>query len=85
MNPYVRRERIESVLDNIFSDRLTDPEFLGQIANEFLERSKSATNKNDLMKIQRTQKRLEATRKRLLDAYFINSLADQSWTGGLKG
>jgi hypothetical protein len=74
MNPYMRRERIESPLDKIFSERLTDRDLLSRIAHEYLERSKSATSKKDLLRIQRTHKRLEGKRKRLFDAYFENLL-----------
>ena len=71
-NPYMRRERVESLLDMLFSRRLTDHGFLERIASECIERSQSSTGKDELLRLQRMHKELEQKRKRVLEAYFDN-------------
>ena len=61
---------MESHLDSIFSERLTDQVLLKQIIGQYLERAKSGTSEKDFSRINRIQRGLEAKRKRLLDAYF---------------
>jgi DNA invertase Pin-like site-specific DNA recombinase len=74
-NQYMRRERLESNLDTIFSERLTNRGILDRIALELLERSGSPTSMKDRSRLQRIQRRLQNKRKRLLDAYFDELLA----------
>ncbi len=72
MNPYMRREKMESLIDTILSERMTDRDFLERLASEYVARSKSGQSQKDLLKIQRMRKELDAKRQRLLDAYFDN-------------
>ncbi len=69
-NPYMRRERVEAHLDEIFAQRLSDHSFLDRIAAELAERSESNTNKTDISMLRRMSKGLEDKRSRVLSAYF---------------
>ncbi|MBZ5644540.1 MAG: recombinase family protein [Acidobacteriia bacterium] len=71
-NPYMRRERVESLLDSIFSQRLTDHDFLERIATDFAEMSHSTENKDEHLRLQRMCKQLLEKRARVLDAFFEN-------------
>jgi DNA invertase Pin-like site-specific DNA recombinase len=73
-NPYMGRARVESLLDTLFSERLTNQDLLRQIVDEYLKRSNSATREAEVERSERTQKSLAAKRKRLLDAYLENLL-----------
>lgn len=73
-NQYMRRERMESQLDMIFSQRLTSRTTLEHIAAELLERSVSTTNNKDRSTLLRIQERLHKKQKKLLDAYFDDLL-----------
>jgi DNA invertase Pin-like site-specific DNA recombinase len=76
-NPYMRRERVEAHLDSIFAQRLTDRDFLEQIASELRERSSSRAGRPDVLKLQRMNKLLQEKRRRVLDGYF-NTHIDRS-------
>jgi DNA invertase Pin-like site-specific DNA recombinase len=71
-NPYMRRERVESLLDSMFSQRLTDHAFLERIATAFAERSRSTTNRAECLRLKRLHKQLVEKRTRVLEAYFEN-------------
>jgi site-specific DNA recombinase len=71
-NPYMRRERVESLLDSIFSQRLTDHDFLERMATDFAEMSHSTANKDEHLRLQRMYKQLLQKRGRVLDAFFEN-------------
>jgi hypothetical protein len=71
-NSYMRRERVESLLDSIFSHRLTDHDFLERIATDFAEMSHSTANKDEHLRLQRMYKQLSEKRSRILDGYFEN-------------
>jgi hypothetical protein len=71
-NPYMRRERVEAHLDEIFAKQLNDRLFLERIAAECVERSKSSTSKAEISKLHRLSKKLEEKRNRVLGAYFEN-------------
>ncbi len=76
-NPYMRRERLEASLDELFSERLTDRNFLDQIATSYVERSSSWQGPPEILRIERERERLEVKRQRVLEAYFDN-LIDRS-------
>jgi DNA invertase Pin-like site-specific DNA recombinase len=70
INPYMRRERVEAQLDLMFAQRLTNRNFLEQIASVLDESAGSRTGKSDVSKIHRIDNRLKEKRSRVLDAYF---------------
>ena len=72
----MRRERVESLLDSIFSQRLTDHDFLERIATDFAEMSHSTANKDEHLRLQRMYTQLLEKRARVLDAFF-ESLIDR--------
>jgi DNA invertase Pin-like site-specific DNA recombinase len=65
---YMRRDRLELILDDLFSRRLTDPEFLDRQILTPLE-SESALQRNTSL-LQSQIASLEGKRKRILDGYF---------------
>lgn len=69
-NPYMRREKLEARLDEMFAEQLTERAFVERITAEFMERSESKTNKAELSKLLRMGKQLEEKRDRVLNAYF---------------
>jgi DNA invertase Pin-like site-specific DNA recombinase len=71
-NPYMRREKVESLLNQIFSLQLTDPAFLERIASEYIERAQLKTNEGEVLRLQRMHQEAEEKRKRVLEAYFEN-------------
>jgi DNA invertase Pin-like site-specific DNA recombinase len=71
-NPYMRRERVEALLDMMFSRKLADRDFLEHVAAEFVERTQSSKGKDELLRLQRMHNELERKRKRVLEAYFDN-------------
>jgi DNA invertase Pin-like site-specific DNA recombinase len=70
VNPYMRRERVEAHLDLLFTQRLTDRKFLDEIVSELSERAGTTGSKSDISKLHRMNKRIQETRKRVLEAYF---------------
>ena len=77
VNPYMRRERVEAQLDLMIAQRLSDRNFLEQIASEMNECAGSKTSKADVSKLQRMNNRLQEKRNRVLDAYF-NGVIDRA-------
>ena len=71
-NPYMRREQLECCLDQLFFDRLTDREFVDQIASEYFARSASSIGRVEILRLRQARERLEEKRKRVLEAYFDN-------------
>jgi hypothetical protein len=60
----------------MFSQRLTDHEFLERIATAFAERSHSTANRDECLRLKRLHKQLLEKRTRVLEAYF-NNLVDR--------
>jgi DNA invertase Pin-like site-specific DNA recombinase len=58
---YMSRERLETKLDDLFAERLTDRGYLHELAEEFMCRMK---NRNGRATIQRLQQSIEALRQR---------------------
>jgi DNA invertase Pin-like site-specific DNA recombinase len=71
-NPYMRRERMESSIDNILAERLTDVDFLKRLAFEYADRARLGTTATNIPNVKRKLKELEAKRQRLLDGYLDN-------------
>jgi DNA invertase Pin-like site-specific DNA recombinase len=69
-NPYMRREKVEALLDDIFAKRLSDQALLERITSELIERQESKTNKAEKSKFQRMRKQLQEKRERVLNGYF---------------
>ena len=72
MNPYMRRERLESCIDTLLSQRLTDPDFLKRVTSEYFECSNLKPSAGEISRLQRARYQIEAKRKRVLEAYFEN-------------
>lgn len=68
-NPYMRRERLEGVLDDLIAEGLTDRKFLKQIAQAYLRRNEPA-NGPELARVESGLADLQAKRQRIMDAYF---------------
>lgn len=78
--PYMRRERIESHLDVLFSSRLTDAGFIRELAAELDQRLKG--NRSSRVQVERLRaqvSKLAEKRKRILDGFFegVISSADR--------
>ena len=65
---YMRRERLESVLDSLFGQRLTDPKFLQKHILAPLAHRVTPRNNTAILEAQLTT--LQNKRKRIMDAYF---------------
>ncbi|MFY9585660.1 MAG: recombinase family protein, partial [Candidatus Acidiferrales bacterium] len=51
-NPYMQRERLESCIDQLFSRRLTDRDFLEQVASEYFARADSGVGRTEILRLQ---------------------------------
>jgi DNA invertase Pin-like site-specific DNA recombinase len=71
-NPYMQREQLERRIDQLFSSRLTDREFLEQIASKSLTRSASGTERAEVVRLQKAREQLDEKRRRVLETYFDN-------------
>jgi site-specific DNA recombinase len=71
-NPYMRRERLEGHIDQLFSSRLTDREFLEAVTSEYENRSKGSDRHAQELRIRQEIENLEKKRQRVLEAYFDN-------------
>ena len=71
-NPYMRRERLEQCVNALISDRLTNREFLGQIATAYANRESSERAQPEASRIEHELAALTEKRQRVLDAYFEN-------------
>ena len=76
-NPYMDRLRIESLLDELFAQQLTDRALLTQIAKQFAERSGAIGGSDETSQIQRSGVKLQAKERRILDAYLDNLIDRQ--------
>lgn len=67
---YMRREALETHLDDLFSTRLTDASFLREIALEHERRSATTSSQSKRMRLQADIEALRGRRQRILDAFF---------------
>lgn len=66
---YMRRERLESQLDEMLGHQLTDPGFLRDLFTRLEERSTGSEDAERLIRIQAQLKQVEGKRNRILDMY----------------
>ena len=71
-NPYMRREELERCLDTLIADRLTNRQFLQQLATVYANRKSSDGAKPELSRIESGFLQLKEKKQRVLDAYFEN-------------
>ena len=76
-NPYMERRRVESMLSEVFEQQLTNSKVLVAIATLYAEQTGSQGGKDEVIRIQKTQERLRAKERRLLDAYLDNLIDRQ--------
>lgn len=68
-NPYMRRTRLDSALDSIFANRLTDESFLQEIVSEIEHRQKNGDSRAKLARLQSEVERLKNKRQRIVEMY----------------
>jgi site-specific DNA recombinase len=83
--PYMRRDKLESELDTMFADRLTDTRFLESVASEFAARSQAGTTAIDSARMEAELERLEGKRRRVLEAYFEGDITREEKGAQLAG
>ncbi|HLL74868.1 MAG TPA: recombinase family protein [Pyrinomonadaceae bacterium] len=71
--PYMRRDLLDSALDRLFAERLTDRGFLTEAAKELARRS-AQPDAGRAERLLRQLDSLSARRERILDAYFNEGL-----------
>jgi hypothetical protein len=71
-NPYMRREPLERCLDTLIADRLTNSDFLRQLASAHASRKSPNEARGELSRIERLFLQVKEKRQRVLDAYFEN-------------
>jgi DNA invertase Pin-like site-specific DNA recombinase len=74
-NPYMRREHVESALNSIFSQRMSDSTFLERLAAEYVMRSQPTARNGEGPRLRRLRKQLGEKRKRIIEAYLENLVA----------
>lgn len=67
---YMRRELLESNLDGLFGERLTDVGFLREIFQEHEKRSGAAASQSKILRLQNDLDALHKRRQRVLDTFF---------------
>jgi DNA invertase Pin-like site-specific DNA recombinase len=72
---YMRREILESTLDELFAIQLTDPGFLRDIAEERESTSHDGVQQANVLRLQQQVESLRDKRQRVLDAYFENVIS----------
>jgi hypothetical protein len=73
-NPYMIRRRLEEIIDEVLSDKLSNRDFLERIADAYASQSTNTTTRIDSGTIQHELDRLEEKRRRVLEAYFENHI-----------
>lgn len=71
-NPYMRRERLEASIDQLFAKRLTDRTFINQLVVEYRQNSDCTDRPRQVARVQQHQIDLTQKRQRILEAYFEN-------------
>jgi DNA invertase Pin-like site-specific DNA recombinase len=74
---YMRRDRLEPKLDNLFANRLTDSSFLRELAEEMESSASRQSNAVRIARLQSEIESLESKRGRILDAYFEGVISSQ--------
>ena len=72
---YMRRDRLEGVLDDLFASRLTDSGFLREVIEGILLMNRANDDENRVAKLSNILAKLEAKRRRVLDAYVEGVMA----------
>lgn len=75
MTSYMRRERLESKLDGIFAERLTDRDFITEVLKDFDSKSDAAVSRNRIARLELEINKLREKRLRVLDSYFEGLLS----------
>jgi site-specific DNA recombinase len=70
MTPYMQRDRLEEKLDGIFTERLTNREFLTALLRDLDAKSETDTSRTRIARLQAEVTNLRAKRSRVLDAFF---------------
>jgi hypothetical protein len=70
MTPYMQRDRLEEKLDGIFTERLTNREFLTRLLHDLDANSETDTSRTRIARLQAEVTNLRAKRSRVLDAFF---------------
>jgi hypothetical protein len=70
----MNRERLEPILDEVFSQRLTDRRFLKRIFDYQVEQAKSRGIESRALRIRQQIERLEAKRRRVTDLFIEGDL-----------
>ena len=68
--PYMRRERLETHLDQLFAVRLTDRGFLRELVDELEVRQSGLGSKPKLARLEARIHKLDEKRQRILDGFF---------------
>jgi len=68
-NPFMRRERLEPIIDLLLGERLTDRGFLQEIADQFMD-GQDGKRSNAVSRCQAELQALKSKRERVLNAYF---------------
>jgi len=76
---YMRQERLESKLDGILAERLTDRDFITELLSDFHANSDAAASRGRIARLELEMKKLREKRERVLDIYLegILSRADR--------
>jgi DNA invertase Pin-like site-specific DNA recombinase len=75
---YMRRERLEAILDELFSQRLTSPAFVGRCVREFIRRSGT---KDSIIRVQRLTSgiaKLQQKRERVIEGFLDGVLSREA-------
>lgn len=67
---YMRKDKLESKLDELFSARLTDEGFIREFNDETVRRFESRTDHTRIARLEATLGKLENKRERIKDAFF---------------
>lgn len=72
---YMQRDRLETKLDAIFSERLTDREFVTDLLGDFDAKSEASASRGRIARLELEIKKLREKRERVLDAFFEGLLS----------
>jgi DNA invertase Pin-like site-specific DNA recombinase len=70
LTPYMQRDRLEEKLDGIFTERLTNREFLTALLRDLDAKSETDTSRTRIARLQADITNLREKRSRVLDAFF---------------
>jgi DNA invertase Pin-like site-specific DNA recombinase len=72
---YMRRERLESKLDGMLSEKFTDRQFITQLLGDLAANSEVAASRGRIVRLEQEIKKLREKRVRVLDTYFEGLLS----------